>query len=81
MFSEYADKVFIPYLRNQLIDSERLDIVWDIYIPESLKESTRVKRGKGVHRKVSDQNKLPGNWKDFLSDSVNKKELFTITIK
>ena len=54
-----------------------LYVVWDIYTPDSLKESTRGKRGKGVRRKVSGKTKLPGNWMDFLRDSVNKKELFT----
>ena len=70
------DKVFIPYLEKQLQESRRLDIVWDTYISDSLKKSTRVKRGKGVHRKVSGQTRLPGNWMDFLHDSTNKKELF-----
>ena len=51
-FNEYADQVFIPYLEKQLQESRRLDVVWDIYIPDSLKESTR---------KVSGQTKLPGN--------------------
>ena len=54
----------------------RLDLVWDTYLPESLKESTREKRGKGVRRKVSGQTKLPGKWMDFLRDSKNKEELF-----
>ncbi|CAB3981604.1 Hypothetical predicted protein, partial [Paramuricea clavata] len=75
-FDEYADKVFLPYLEKQLQESRRLDIVWDTYISDSLKESTRVKRGKGVRRKVSGQTRLPGNWMDFLHDSTNKKELF-----
>ena len=44
----------------------RIDIVWDTYLPESLKESTQEKRGRGVCRKVSDQTKLPGKWMDFL---------------
>ena len=56
--------------------ASRLDVVWDIYTPHSLKESTREKRGKGVRRKVSGETKLPGNWMDFLRDSMNKKELF-----
>ena len=55
----------------------RIDIVWDTYLPESLKESTREKRGKGVCRKVSGQTKLPGKWMDFLCDSTNKTEYFT----
>ena len=75
-FSEYADKVFIPYLIKQLDHSTRIDIVWDTYLPDSLKESTREKRGKGVRRKVSSHAKLPSNWMDFLRNPSNKDELF-----
>jgi len=75
-FNEYADRVFIPYLQKQLQACLRLDVVWDTYVQDSLKESTREKRGKGMHRKVSGETKLPGNWMDFLRDSMNKKELF-----
>ena len=60
-FSDYADNVFIPYLDRQLQNCDRIDVVWDSYVPDSLKESTREKRGKGVRRKVSGQAKLPGN--------------------
>ena len=77
IFDEYADQVFIPYLSKQLQDSMRVDLVWDIYLPKSLKESTREKRGKGVRRKVSGQAKLSGNWVDFLRDPSNKTELFS----
>ena len=31
---------------------------------------------KGVWRKVSSSTKMPVNWKNFLSDQLNKKELF-----
>ena len=75
-FHDYADRIFIPYLEKQVQSASRLDVVWDIYTPHSLKESTREKRGKGVRRKVSGETKLPGNWMDFLRDSMNKKELF-----
>ncbi len=75
-FAEYTDKVFIPYVKKQLERTTRVDIVWDTYAPDSLKESTREKRGKGIRRKVSGQTKLPGKWMDFLRDSDNKKELF-----
>jgi hypothetical protein len=68
--------VFIPYLDNQLKGATRLDVVWDTYISDSLKESTREKRGKGLRRKVESQTKLPGKWMDFLRDPTNKKELF-----
>ena len=76
-FIEYADNIFIPYLTKQLSVTARLDIVWDSYIPDSLKESTRDKRGKGIRRKVSGPTKLPTSWMDFLRDPKNKEELFS----
>ena len=60
-FQEYADNVFIPHPERQLRDTKRVDVVWDEYRPDSLKEGTREKRGKGVRRKVSGDTKLPGN--------------------
>ena len=42
-FCEYADKIFIPYLSKQLEHATRIDVVWDTYLPNSLKESTREK--------------------------------------
>ena len=77
-FQEYADKVFIPYLSQQLQHATRVDVVWDMYLLDSLKESTREKRGKGVRRKVSSHAKLPRYWMDFLHDQNNKKELFAL---
>ena len=75
-FHEYAGRVFTRHLENNLKTATRLDVVWDTYKPDSLKESAREKRGKGRRRKVSDDTKLPGNWMDFLRDPSNKKELF-----
>jgi hypothetical protein len=73
-FDDYAHNVFIPHLSSQR--SRRVDVVWDTYIPNSLKESTREKRGKGVRRKVGGATKLPSNWMSFLCDPLNKEELF-----
>ena len=39
-FGEYADKVFTPYLSKQLEHTTRIDIVWDTYLLDSLKECT-----------------------------------------
>lgn len=75
-FNEYAEKVFVPHLLQQLQHSNRVDVVWDTYIPGSLKESTREKRGAGARCKVSGQAKIPVNWMQFLRDSNNKTELF-----
>ena len=46
-FQEYSDLVFLSYVSNQLTTAKRVDIVWDEYIPDSLKGTNRQKRGKG----------------------------------
>ena len=75
--NDYAENLFIPYLQMQLQSATRIDIVWDTYLSDSLKESTQEKRGKGVRSKVSGQMKLPGRCIDFLGNSKNKTEFFT----
>ena len=75
-FQEYTDTVFIPYLSNQLATAQRVDIVWEVYIKDSLKDSTREKRGRGIQRRVSSTTQLPKNWKDFLHVNENKTALF-----
>ena len=74
--STFAEYAILHNINKQLEKATRVDVVWDTYISDSLKESTREKRGKGVRRKVSGQAKLPGKWMDFLRDPENKKELF-----
>ena len=75
-FSEYAADSFIPYIRAQLSHITRLDIVWDEYLKNSLKATTRGKRGIGVRQCVAADNKLPRNWQEFLRVDQNKQELF-----
>ena len=74
--SEYAADSFIPYIRAQLSHVSRLDIVWDEYLKNSLKATTRGKRGTGVRQRVAADNKLPRNWQEFLRADQNKQELF-----
>ncbi|KAG1714314.1 hypothetical protein GQR58_001662 [Nymphon striatum] len=71
-FSKYAEKVSLPFLTTQLQTAIRIDVVWDTYHSESLKEATREKRGKGARKRVSDKTKLPKNWNNFLLDAVSK---------
>ena len=54
-FDEYAEKIFIKWVEKQLQNCKRVDIVWDVYKPDSIKESTREKCGKGIRRKVAGQ--------------------------
>ena len=75
-FQEYADKVFLPYVFQQLSTAQRVEVVWDEYITNSLKDVTRQKRGKGIQRRVASTTHLPKNWRDFLRVNENKTELF-----
>ena len=38
-FGEYADNNLIPLLKSQLVDVERLDVVWDQYLMITLKSN------------------------------------------
>ena len=76
-FQNYATDVFVPYITLQLQHVSRLDIIWDVYVPETLKSDTRSKRGKEVRRQVEPLNVIPGNWPEFLHISDNKTELFS----
>ncbi len=75
-FKDYAADVFAPYIRRRIQHVQRLDIVWDRYIPNSLKQATRDKRGTGERRHVLATTPLPSNWQSFLQVDSNKDELF-----
>ncbi|KAK3703666.1 hypothetical protein QZH41_002431 [Actinostola sp. cb2023] len=75
-FSEYASQSFLPYIQAQSRHVDRLDVVWDEYVENSLKATTRGNRGAGVRRRVAGTNRLPSNWKEFLRVDENKRELF-----
>ncbi|KAL8620123.1 hypothetical protein ACOMHN_052065 [Nucella lapillus] len=75
-FEEYAQQIIIPYMSTKLQTVSRLDLVWDTYLADSLKGSTRAKRGQGVRRRVVAAAAIPGNWQNFLRVDSNKTELF-----
>jgi len=75
-FADYAQDVFIKYVKSQLCSAKRIDIVWDQYIEGSLKAITRSKRGEGVRRRVLPDTRIPKNWSSFLRNETNKTELF-----
>ena len=52
-FHDYAEKVFMPWIYQKLERSVRLDIVWDTYTVDSLKETTRRHRGKGKNEMIN----------------------------
>ena len=73
---DYAECVFVPYLKRQLVHVARVDVVWDAYKVDSLKAHTREHRGIGEALRVSEKTRLPHNWKSFLRADSNKMELF-----
>ena len=75
-YDDYANDVFVPYMVNELSKVSRVDIVWDIYQPDSLKGTTRERRGTGTRRRVHASTRIPGNWQSFLRNDENKQELF-----
>ena len=75
-FQEYGERVFAPYIAAHLEKSNRVDLVWDVYLPASLKASTRQKRGKGTRKRMAPSTVMPKDWKDFLGVDQNKTELF-----
>ena len=75
-FPEYVNIIFAPYISTQLQKVHRLDFVWDVYLPDSLKGTIRQKRGKGLRKRMAPSTVMPKNWKDFLRVDQNKTELF-----
>ena len=52
-FKDYSKKVFLPFILKQFQSGcRRVYIVSDVCLENSLKESARIKRGQGVHRRV-----------------------------
>ena len=53
-----------------------IDLVWDVYLPDSLKGAKREERGIGTRKKVSPFAVMPKTWKEFLRVDENKTKLF-----
>ena len=78
-FQDYADKVFIPYVLNQLQTAKEVDLVWDRYLPGSQKQHAREKHATKQtlsRQRVQSTALVPGNWLSFLDTEENKTELF-----
>ncbi len=67
----------MPYIKGQLQNVWRSDRVGDVYLPESLKQFTRIQHGKEKRERVLGQCKIPQNSNDFLRLSEDKEELFS----
>ena len=74
-FLQYAESLATGPIAIFFQFNQRIDVVFDTYLESSLKTATRLRRGKGQRRRVVPENKCPGQWKQFLQDSQNKKEI------
>lgn len=77
-FGEYIDTEFKTNILAKFAYVDRIDLVFDQYRVDSIKNATRDGRDSGKRRKIDASVKIPGNWKEFLSVSENKTELFSL---
>ncbi len=70
-------KIVLPRLTKLSTNALRIDVVFDVYLERSLKNSARVHRGQGSRRRVKSNLQVPTDWKSFLRHSDNKTELFS----
>ena len=77
-FEGYCIDTVKPAIQKYVTEynAQPMDIVFDTYKKDSLKSQTRLKRGKGIRRKVQTNSIAPTNWKAFLRIDENKTELF-----
>ena len=68
-FREYASDVIVPYIARELEKIKRVDVIFDRYDDNSLKDSTRKMRGDGVRIRVTEGGRIPSNWE---TNSNNK---------
>ena len=59
IFDDYARVKVLPTIQDFSAKYKRTDVVFDVYLPSSLKSETRSKQGKGVRRRVTGGNKIP----------------------
>ena len=79
LFKDYAQNIFQPFIMSSLDKVKRLDVIWDRYLENSLKQSAREKRmnlGTAQRQRVLSDSPIPSNWESFLRIEENKDELF-----
>ena len=77
-FRDYADKKVIPYIERQLANTKIVYVIWDRNLPDSLKSTTRQRRGTGIRQRMRHDGNwtFPRNWNSYLQNVSNKVELF-----
>ena len=60
-FKNYAEKDFVGKVTSYASKQKRTDVVFDTYKSNSLKSYTRLTRGRGSRRRVTNEGKVPQN--------------------
>ena len=76
-FKDYVANKFIQRISKLLSNIKRIDVVFNVYLEDSLKSTDHLHCGQGSRKRVRDNYKVPSNWKSFLLHSENKTELFS----
>ncbi|KAJ8889701.1 hypothetical protein PR048_009202 [Dryococelus australis] len=58
---DYITYVYQPYLKMTAAHVERMDVIWDRHLPESLKNAAREKRGSGARTHAAPNTKMSNN--------------------
>ena len=78
----YVRDVVKPYIESYFLRGyRRIDLIFDFYLPDSLKKEIRMSRGTGKAIMVELSTKRPGDWHGFLSVDSNKLALFELTVR
>ena len=65
-FENYAHSIILPYITRELQSVERLDVVWDVYNYDSLREVARDLRVSETRFKAAPKTTNSKNWNSFL---------------
>ena len=65
----------IPFIEKHLATTKHV-VIWDQYLSDSLKATTRVCRGARARQRSYGNGKIAKNWNSYLRNETNKIELF-----
>ena len=78
-FFDHAEKKVITFIEKHLATSytKHVDVIWDRYLSDSLKVTTRQGRGARVQQRLprNVNGKIPKNWTNYLRNETNKIKL------
>ncbi len=71
-FQNYCTEVFLPYITSQLQHVSRLDIIWDVYVPGSLKTTLLAKGERELGDVLSHKMQFLGTGRNFFALMITR---------